>query len=82
MLFHFSGLPTKAVITKVLVDASMGMTTGGKGAIVSNKVLIKSPSNSEYVSTPWKSQNKTEVTTGLLGKLASGTWSVYYNGSM
>jgi len=57
------------------------VTTGGQGAIVSNKVFIKSPSISEYVSAPWGSLNKTEVTTGLLGKLAAGTWSVFYNGS-
>lgn len=79
--FNFSSLPEDAIVTKILVDASTGMTSGGNGAIVSNNVFIKGPDMNNYVSTPWGSGNKTTITTGVIGKLAKGTWSIYYNGS-
>ncbi|MCL1696762.1 hypothetical protein [Lysinibacillus sp. BPa_S21] len=79
--FNVSGLPSDAVVTKVVVDANSGLTYGGNGAIVSNTVYIKNDSMSTYASAPWGSLNKTEITTGVLGKIANGTWSIYYNGT-
>jgi len=79
--FNFSGLPSDAVVTKVVVDANSGLTYGGNGAIVSNRVHIKNDSMDNYTSAPWGSLNKTEITTGVIGQPAAGTWSIYYNGT-
>ncbi|KOS64536.1 hypothetical protein FJQ98_00960 [Lysinibacillus agricola] len=79
--FNFSGLPSDAVVTKVVVDANSGITYGGNGAIVSNRVHIKNESMDNYTFAPWGSLNKTEITTGVIGKPAAGTWSIYYNGT-
>jgi len=79
--FNISGLPSDAIVTKVVVDANTGMTYGGKGAIVSNRIHIKNDSMTTYASAPWGSQNKTTITTGVIGKPANGTWSIYYNGT-
>lgn len=37
---NISGIQSDAVVTKVIVDANMGLTYGGKGAIVSNRLYI------------------------------------------
>ena len=79
--FNVSGLPSDAVVTKVVVDANSGLTYGGNGAIVSNRVHIKNNSMDNYTSAPWGSLNKPEITTGVLGQPAAGTWSIYYNGT-
>lgn len=78
--FNVSGLPADAVVSKVVIDAN-NISCGGNGAIVSTSVSIKNDSMSTYVSSPWGSGNNTQITTGLIGKPAAGTWSIYYNGT-
>jgi len=79
--FNVSGLPSAAIVTKVVVDANSGLTYGGTGAIVSNRVHIKNNSMDNYISVPWGSLNKTEISAGVIGQPAVGTWSIYYNGT-
>lgn len=42
---------------------------------------VMGDSMSTYASAPWGPLNKTEITIGVNGKLANGTWSIYYNGT-
>lgn len=39
-VFNISGIPSDATVTKVLVDANIGLTYGEKGVIVSNRLYI------------------------------------------
>ncbi|WDV45169.1 hypothetical protein PV797_16830 [Clostridiaceae bacterium M8S5] len=78
--FNVYGIPSGAVVKKVVVDANSNISWSGKGAIVSNRIHVKN-SKSGYVSAPWGSLNKTEVTGALVGTPAKGTWYVYYNGT-
>lgn len=72
-IFDFSVLPFDAIVIKVVVDANSGITYGH---------LFQTVFISEHLcSAPWCSLNKTEITTGVNGKLANGTWSIYYNGA-
>lgn len=79
--FNVTGLPASAIVTKVEIDASANPSSSGLGCIVSTKVWVKNSSMSTYVSEAWGTFNKTTVSAGLIGKPASGTWSVYYTGT-
>lgn len=77
--FNVSGLPQNAVVTKVIINVGGNVTWSG--SILPNKIFIKNSSMTNYVSVPWGSIDGMEITTGLVGKPAAGTWSVYYNGT-
>jgi len=79
--FNVTGLPAGAIVTEVEIDADSNISWSGQGAILSTKVWVKNSSMSTYVSAPWGSLNKTTISTGLIGKPAAGTWSVYYTGT-
>ncbi|ASS89032.1 hypothetical protein NSS70_18225 [Aeribacillus sp. FSL K6-2848] len=75
---NVSGLPADAVITKVVADCN---TMSYSGAILSNRLYITTSNISGWTSAPWGSGNKTEISAGLIGTLANGTYQLYYTGT-
>ena len=75
-----TGLPDNAIIKKIVADCNT-MSSSGSGAILSNRLFIKSSNSTEWVSMPWGRLNQTEFTTGLSGKDANGTYQLYYTGT-
>lgn len=65
---------------KIVVDASAKIVSTGQGPIVSEKLYVKNQRMNSWASAVWGSLNKTEISAGLVGKSASGTWYVYYTG--
>lgn len=72
-----SGLPSNAIITKVVADCN---TMSFSGPVLSNRLYIKTD-RSSWASAPWGSGNKTEISAGLIGKPANGTYQLYYTGT-
>ena len=75
---NVSGLPSGAVITKVIVDCNR---MSYSGAILSTRLYLKTSNIPGWLSSPWGSGNKTEISEGLFGTLANGTYQLYYTGT-
>lgn len=73
---NVSGLPAKAVITKMTINTGSLSYTG---AVVTNYLTIRS-SNDRIEQIPWNGQaNKTLTTNGFLASLANGTYKLSFN---
>lgn len=71
-----SGLPEKAVITKMTINTGSLSYTG---AVVTNYLTVES-SNNRTEQIPWNGQaNKTLTTNGFLASLANGTYTLKFN---